>query len=267
LSSSDDFGLAEPITRALADERYVVSTSIQKHPRPIAINDHDVARVSQLDTVTATVVALPILHQLTIHEAHEPIDRVLVFQARHRADKRAPSPLKLDISAEANYSNTSQSQRVLATRLGQVCICVASVIAVRATEVGGVNHDVNCDRLDAPESYVPWKGRTTTRSSLRRRNFMLQSRRNVVAAGDQEADWDITFATNQRTARPPQHSHAKGPVIRTIRTGRRPINAASARRATGAEPGSPSDCRRIPRTRQPAITLTARILTARCPGR
>jgi hypothetical protein len=183
LSSSHDFGLAEPISRALADERCVVSTPIQKHPRPIAINDHDVGGVSQLDTVTATVVALPILHQLTIHGAHEPIDRVLVFQAKHRADKRAPSPLKLDISAEANYRNTSQNQRVLAPCFGQVCIRVASDIAVRTTEVGGVSDDVNYDLLGAPESYAPWKGRTTTRSSLRRRLFMLQSRRNVVAAG------------------------------------------------------------------------------------
>lgn len=231
MSSFHDFGLAEPDTRALADERYVVPTPIQKHRQPIAINDHDVVGIDQPDTVTAAVVALPIRHQLTIHAAHELIDRVPVFiRAMDRAEKHTPSPLKVGSSAEANYSDTSQNQRVLASCSGQVCIRVASNIAVRGMQVVGVNHDVNCDLLDVPESYVPWKGRTT-RSRLRRRNFTLPSVPNGVAAGDQEADWDITFATNQRTRRPPQHSRAKAPAIRTTGSGSRALDAASARGA------------------------------------
>lgn len=128
MSSLPDFGVAEPITRALADERYAVPTLIQKDPLPIAINHQSVVGISLLDTVTAAVVALPIFHQLTIPRAHEPIDRVLGFiPAKHRAGKHAPSPLKVGSSAEANYSNASQSQGWLASRSGQVCIPGASL--------------------------------------------------------------------------------------------------------------------------------------------
>jgi superfamily II DNA/RNA helicase len=244
LSSFHDFGPAEPITRARAEERYVVPTPIQDRHFSIAMSNHHVVGISQLDTVTAAVVTLPILHRL-IHRTHEPIDLVFI-RARHRAVKHPPSPLKVGGSAEANHSNSSQNQR--ASRCGKVCISVASGIAMRGHRVGCISHRVNCDRLDVLASYVLWNGRTT-RSNFRRHYFMLQSRRNVVVAGDREADWDITLATNQRAVRPPQHLRAKAPAARSIGAGHR---RASAWRATGEHRSRHAPTTPRTYTRQPA---------------
>jgi hypothetical protein len=220
LSSFHDFGLAEPITRALADERYVVPTPIPNRHFPVALSKHDVVGIGQLDPVTAAVVTSPILHQLTIQRTREPI---AFIRAEHRADKHAPGPVKVGASAEATHSIASQSQHPLAG--------VGSGVAVRGKHVGGISHDVNCDLLDVLASYVPWKG--TTCSTIRRRYFALRCRRNVGAAGNREADWYITFATNQRTVRPPQHWRAKFPPRRLIGAGRLPIIAANPLRAAG----------------------------------
>lgn len=67
LSSFRDFGLAEPLTRALADEKYVVPTPIQKQTLPVAINAQDVVGVAQTGTGKTVALALPILHRLAIH--------------------------------------------------------------------------------------------------------------------------------------------------------------------------------------------------------
>jgi hypothetical protein len=125
------------------------------------MSNHHVVGISQLDTVTAAVVTLPILHRL-IHRTHEPIDLVFI-RARHRAVKHPPSPLKVGGSAEANHSNSSQNQR--ASRCGKVCISVASGIAMRGHRVGCISHRVNCDRLDVLASYCFGTGAPRARTS------------------------------------------------------------------------------------------------------
>src|SRR4029077_7655397 len=62
LSSFHDFGLAEPITRALAEEKYVTPTPIQVQTIPIAMSRRDVIGIAQTGTGKTASFALPILH-------------------------------------------------------------------------------------------------------------------------------------------------------------------------------------------------------------
>jgi len=68
LSSFHDFGLAEPITRALADEKYVVPTPIQSQTLPVAMSGQDIIGIAQTGTGKTAAFALPILHRLTTNK-------------------------------------------------------------------------------------------------------------------------------------------------------------------------------------------------------
>jgi ATP-dependent RNA helicase RhlE len=64
LTSFHDFGLAEPITRALAEEKYVTPTPIQAQTIPLALTRRDVVGIAQTGTGKTAAFALPILHHL-----------------------------------------------------------------------------------------------------------------------------------------------------------------------------------------------------------
>jgi len=64
LTSFLEFGLAEPITRALAEEKYTVPTPIQIQTIPVALSRRDVIGIAQTGTGKTAAFALPILHQL-----------------------------------------------------------------------------------------------------------------------------------------------------------------------------------------------------------
>jgi ATP-dependent RNA helicase RhlE len=64
LTSFHDFGLAEPITRALAQENYVTPTPIQIQTIPLVLSRRDVVGIAQTGTGKTAAFALPILHRL-----------------------------------------------------------------------------------------------------------------------------------------------------------------------------------------------------------
>ena len=64
LTSFNDFGLAEPILRALAEEKYVTPTPIQAQTIPLAIEARDVIGIAQTGTGKTASFALPILNHL-----------------------------------------------------------------------------------------------------------------------------------------------------------------------------------------------------------
>ncbi|HEY6834567.1 MAG TPA: DEAD/DEAH box helicase [Pseudolabrys sp.] len=64
MTSFNDFGLAEPILRALAEEKYVTPTPIQAQTIPIALQGRDVIGIAQTGTGKTASFALPILNHL-----------------------------------------------------------------------------------------------------------------------------------------------------------------------------------------------------------
>jgi ATP-dependent RNA helicase RhlE len=64
LNSFNDFGLAEPILRALTEEKYVTPTPIQDQTIPLLMQKRDVVGIAQTGTGKTAAFALPILHAL-----------------------------------------------------------------------------------------------------------------------------------------------------------------------------------------------------------
>jgi superfamily II DNA/RNA helicase len=75
------FGLAEPISRALAEEDYVVPTPIQTQTVPLALAGRDIIGIAQTGTGKTAAFALPILHHLSAKRmpAERKSCRVLVL--------------------------------------------------------------------------------------------------------------------------------------------------------------------------------------------
>ena len=69
LTSFQDFGLAEPIARALREENYITPTPIQAQTIPTALTGRDVVGIAQTGTGKTASFALPILHRLLEHRA------------------------------------------------------------------------------------------------------------------------------------------------------------------------------------------------------
>src|SRR5215475_5305681 len=81
LTSFADLGLAEPLTRALADEGYAAPTPIQTETIPLVLATRDVQGIAQTGTGKTAAFALPILHRLaeTRRRPHPRTCRVLVL--------------------------------------------------------------------------------------------------------------------------------------------------------------------------------------------
>jgi ATP-dependent RNA helicase RhlE len=81
LTSFNDFGLAEPITRALTQEQYVTPTPIQIDAIPLVLAGRDVIGIAQTGTGKTAAFALPILNRLAANR--KPLEkkspRVLVL--------------------------------------------------------------------------------------------------------------------------------------------------------------------------------------------
>jgi superfamily II DNA/RNA helicase len=64
LSSFQEFGLAAPLARALAEENYVTPTPIQAQTIPLALAGRDVVGIAQTGTGKTASFALPILNRM-----------------------------------------------------------------------------------------------------------------------------------------------------------------------------------------------------------
>jgi ATP-dependent RNA helicase RhlE len=86
LTSFNDFGLAEPILRALAEEKYETPTPIQAQTVPLALSGRDVIGIAQTGTGKTASFALPILNRL--------------FTQRRRPEKKSTRVLVLSPTRE-----------------------------------------------------------------------------------------------------------------------------------------------------------------------
>jgi ATP-dependent RNA helicase RhlE len=86
LTSFHDFGLAEPIIRALAEEKYETPTPIQAQTIPLASQGRDVIGIAQTGTGKTAAFALPILNHL--------------FNKRQRPERKSARVLVLSPTRE-----------------------------------------------------------------------------------------------------------------------------------------------------------------------
>jgi len=90
--------------------------------------------------------------------------RTLVFtRTKHGADRVVKHLAEDGIAAEAIHGNKSQSQReraLAAFRSGRTRVLVATDIAARGIDVTGIDHVINFELPNVPESYVHRIGRT-----------------------------------------------------------------------------------------------------------
>ncbi|MCB9701232.1 MAG: DEAD/DEAH box helicase [Myxococcales bacterium] len=92
------------------------------------------------------------------------VSRAIVFtRTKHGADRVARQLAAVDVAAAAIHGNKSQNarERALASfRAGGLRILVATDVAARGIDIGGVSHVLNYDMPMDPEGYVHRIGRT-----------------------------------------------------------------------------------------------------------
>jgi len=86
LTSFNEFGLAEPIIRALAEEKYITPTPIQAQTIPLASQGRDIIGIAQTGTGKTAAFALPILNHL--------------FNKRQRPERKSARVLVLSPTRE-----------------------------------------------------------------------------------------------------------------------------------------------------------------------
>jgi ATP-dependent RNA helicase RhlE len=77
MTQFSDFGLAEPIARALSDKGYTIPTPIQVQAIPPALEGKDLCGIAQTGTGKTAAFALPMLHRMNAEPRHR-----LKFQTR-----------------------------------------------------------------------------------------------------------------------------------------------------------------------------------------
>ncbi|MCO5118947.1 MAG: DEAD/DEAH box helicase [Burkholderiaceae bacterium] len=93
LTTFSDFGLAEPIQRAVAELGYVTPTPIQEQAIPVVLQNRDVMGAAQTGTGKTAGFALPILQRLMRHAnssaspARHPVRSLILAPTRELADQ------------------------------------------------------------------------------------------------------------------------------------------------------------------------------------
>ncbi len=94
----------------------------------------------------------------------QEFERAIVFsRTKHGANKIARHLEQAGITADAIHGNKSQNQRertLSGFKSGEISVLVATDIAARGIDIGGVSHVINFDLPNVPEAYVHRIGRT-----------------------------------------------------------------------------------------------------------
>src|SRR5882757_6786513 len=96
LTSFQDFGLADPISRALKEENYHTPTPIQAQTIPLALAGRDVVGIAQTGTGKTAAFALPILHRILANriKPQPKACRVLVLSPTRELSEEHTSELQ-----------------------------------------------------------------------------------------------------------------------------------------------------------------------------
>jgi ATP-dependent RNA helicase RhlE len=132
LTSFTEFGLAEPITRALAQENYQTPTPIQKDALPLVLAGRDLVGIAQTGTGKTAAFALPILNRLaaTRRPPEKKSCRVLVLSPTRELSGQILDSFRtygrhLRISATLAIGGVSMGKQVRAL-MGGVDVLVAT---------------------------------------------------------------------------------------------------------------------------------------------
>jgi ATP-dependent RNA helicase RhlE len=117
LTSFQDFGLALPIARAVAEEKYIAPTPVQAQTIPIVLSRRDVIGIAQTGTGKTAAFALPILHH--------------VFADRRRIERKCCRVLVLSPTRELS-AQILDSFRAYGRHLG-----ITAALAIGGVPVGG----------------------------------------------------------------------------------------------------------------------------------
>jgi ATP-dependent RNA helicase RhlE len=122
-----DFGLAEPIVRAISKEGYSVATPIQAQSIPVVLKGHDVIGIAQTGTGKTAAFALPIIHQLVTSKTKRdagvrPVQVLILASTRELAIQIHESFKNYgafaSIRATTIYGGVGQQPQVRALRQG-----------------------------------------------------------------------------------------------------------------------------------------------------
>jgi ATP-dependent RNA helicase RhlE len=147
----------------LSKEIEALTHEFQRAPKIVQIG----RRANPAETVTQILYEVPkhLKTSLLLHLLREPqMDMVLIFsRMKHAADRIARQLEHAGVRTATLHSNRSQNQRLRALqdfKSGAVRVLVATDIAARGIDVGGISHVVNYDFPMQPEDYVHRIGRT-----------------------------------------------------------------------------------------------------------
>jgi ATP-dependent RNA helicase RhlE len=127
LTSFNDFGLAEPILRALTEEKYVTPTPIQAQTVPIVLQGRDVIGIAQTGTGKTAAFALPILNHL--------------FTKRMRPERKSCRVLVLSPTRELS-GQIADSFRAYGRHMRPLAIELAIGGVPINRQIRGLNHGV-----------------------------------------------------------------------------------------------------------------------------
>ncbi|MCF8475703.1 MAG: DEAD/DEAH box helicase [Pseudolabrys sp.] len=127
MTSFNDFGLAEPILRALTEEKYVTPTPIQAQTVPLVLQGRDVIGIAQTGTGKTAAFALPILNH--------------IFTKRMRPERKSCRVLVLSPTRELS-GQIADSFRAYGRHMRPLAIELAIGGVPINRQVRGLNHGV-----------------------------------------------------------------------------------------------------------------------------
>ncbi len=147
----------------MPDQIAQLSSSLLRNPVRIEVTP--VSSTVELIDQSVYFISKSLKQSLLVHLLNEnKMQRTLVFtRTKHGADRIAKDLKKANIFADAIHGNKSQSSRQNALnnfKRGKLKVLVATDIAARGIDVDSLEHVVNFDLPDVPETYVHRIGRT-----------------------------------------------------------------------------------------------------------
>ena len=184
----------------------------------------------------------------------QEFERAIVFsRTKHGANKIARHLEQAGITADAIHGNKSQNQRERTLdgfKSGEISVLVATDIAARGIDIGGVSHVINFDLPNVPEAYVHRIGRTARAGAsgvaisfcdAEERDLLRDIEKLIGRAFDVEGNFEVVSTAaepNQRSKGQRQHGNrnrSSGQAKRSVKPKGNGGNSRDERRKDGSQ--------------------------------